>query len=285
MKDKGRGLLAIHSAVFLFGVSGLFGKLLVLSPLVIVFGRTFFGALALSGVLCFSRKESVPEPGQSRWALVFQGIILAFHWTTFFHAIQISTVAVGIITYSTFPLFVTFMEPIFFKERLRLFDVCTGVLIIVGLILVVPTPDFENSITRGAFWGVVSGFSFAVLQLLNRRAVNRSSAVKIACYQNSVAAAVIFPALFWVEFSLTPMDVWLLIILGVFCTALAHALFIMSLVKIKTQLASLTACLESVYGIVFAVLFLGEKPDLRTLAGGALVLGVVAFATRRRQEL
>jgi len=284
MDVRVRSLMAIHMAVFLFGISGLFGKLLVVSPLVIVFGRTFFGAIALSVVLLCSKKEPVANPGQAVWVLGLQGVVLAFHWVTFFYSIQISTVAVGIITYSTFPLFVTFMEPFFFKERLRLFDVATGVLIIAGLLLVVPTPDFTNSVTRGAFWGVISGFSFAVLQLLNRTAVGCSSPVKVACFQNAIAMAVLFPCLFFIEFSLTPQDIWLLVFLGVFCTALAHALFIMSLVQIKTQLASLIASLESIYGIVLAFLFLGEQPSLRTMTGGMLVLGVVALATRWRQR-
>ncbi len=48
---KRHGLLEIHIAVILFGLSGLFGKLLTLPPLVIVFGRTFFAFLTLSIIL------------------------------------------------------------------------------------------------------------------------------------------------------------------------------------------------------------------------------------------
>ena len=39
--------------------------------------------------------------------LIVLGIILAVHWTTFFYSIQLSTVAIGLLTFSTFPIFAT----------------------------------------------------------------------------------------------------------------------------------------------------------------------------------
>ncbi len=42
MKNKNTSLLEIHLAVLLFGVSGLFGKLLALPSMIIVLGRVFF---------------------------------------------------------------------------------------------------------------------------------------------------------------------------------------------------------------------------------------------------
>jgi len=38
------------------------------------------------------------------------------------------------------------------------------------------------------------------------------------------------------------------------------------------QLASLLACLEPVWGILFALVLLGETPTARTLLGGAIIL-------------
>ena len=41
------------------------------------------------------------------------------------------------------------------------------------------------------------------------------------------------------------------------------------------------ASLEPVYGILFALVLLGEVPAARTLAGGALILGAALFASAR----
>ena len=91
MTPKRHGLIEIHIAVLLFGLAGLFGKFLFLTPLVIVFGRTFFAALTLSAILFYSKIRIRPKSIQDFTVLILLGIILAIHWTTFFHAIQISS--------------------------------------------------------------------------------------------------------------------------------------------------------------------------------------------------
>ena len=282
MTEKRHGLVEIHIAVLLFGLAGLFGKFLSLPALVIVFGRTSFAALALSAILFYSKTQIRTKSIQDFTVLILLGIILAIHWTTFFHAIQISTVAVGLLTFSTFPIFVTFMEPYFFKEKLRRFDMLTAGSVVFGLILVIPSLDFQNNITQGAFWGTISGFTFAVLSILNRKYVSTYPSMVIVWYQNWIATLILFPFLFFEDLSLQATDFALLAILGVFCTALAHVLFIKSLVHIKTQLASITACLEPVYGIIFAFVLLDEIPALRTILGGCIILGTIAIASMKR---
>ena len=284
MTQKRHGLLEIHLAVLLFGLAGLFGKLLSLSPFFIVLGRTFFAALTLSAALFYSKTQIRPKSRQDLIVLLFLGVLLAIHWTTFFHAIQISTVAVGLLTFSTFPIFVTFMEPYFFKEKLRRFDILTAGSVVLGLILVVPSFDFRNHITQGAFWGVISGFTFAILSILNRKYVDTYPPTLIACYQNWMATLVLVPFLFFKKLSIQPMDFLYLAFLGIFCTAVAHVLFIKSLVRIKTQLASVTACLEPVYGILFAFVLLGETPSFRTILGGAIILGTITIASMNQRS-
>lgn len=282
---KRQGMLEIHIAVLLFGFAGLFGKWLVLSPILIVFGRTFFASLMLGAILFFSKISIRAKSRRDLAVLVLLGVILAVHWITFFHSIQISSVAVGLLTFSTFPLFVTFMEPYFFKEKLYLFDILTAGSVLLGLVLVVPSFDFQNNVTQGAFWGTISGFTFAVLSILNRKYVGTYPPMVIVCYQNWIAAVVLFPLIIFQDLTLRSSDYVLLAILGVFCTALAHVLFIKSLVHIKAQLASIIASLEPVYGIFFAFVLLGEVPALRTLMGGTIILGTITLATVKRKRV
>ncbi len=282
MVQKRHGLIEIHAAVLLFGLAGLFGKFLSLPSLVIVFGRTFFAALTLSAILFYSKTQIRTKSVQDFKVLMMLGIILAIHWTTFFYAIQISTVAVGLLTFSTFPVFVTFMEPYFFKEKLRRFDMLTAGSVVIGLILVIPSFDFQNHITQGAFWGTISGFTFAVLSILNRKYVSTYPSMVIVWYQNWIATITLLPFLLFEDFTIQATDFALLALLGIFCTALAHALFIKSLVHIKTQLASIIACLEPIYGIIFALVLLGEIPALRTILGGCIIIGTIAIASKKR---
>ncbi|UCD30786.1 MAG: EamA family transporter [Desulfobacterales bacterium] len=284
MNLKRHGMLEIHIAVLLFGLAGLFGKLLLLPPLVIVCGRTLFASITLGAILIALKTDIRTKSLQDLLVLVLLGAILAIHWITFFHSIQISTVAVGLLTFSTFPLFVTFMEPYFFREKLFFFDMLVAGAVLLGLILIVPSFDFYNRVTQGVFWGVMSGFTFAVLSILNRKYVSAYPSMVIAFYQNGVATILLIPFLLYKPLDLQTYDYVLLAILGVFCTALAHVLFIQSLVKIKAQLASVIASLEPVYGIIFAFFILGEVPALRTVMGGFIILGTIILATWKKTQ-
>ncbi len=283
MNRKKLGLVEIHTAVFLFGLSGLLGKAISLSPLMIVFGRTFFASLALFFLLRISRTSIRLSSHRDVLVMIIIGIILAAHWFAFFQSIKVSTVAIGLITFSTFPLFVTFMEPYFFSEKLTLFNILMALLVLFGVTLVIPSFNLANSVTQGVIWGVLAGLTFAVLSLLNRKFVSSYQPSVIAFYQNMVAALVLFPLVIFAEVSFQKLDYILLPFLGIFCTAAAHTLFIKSLSEIKAQLASLIACLEPVYGIVLALVILKEIPVLRTWLGGILILGTVFLATIKRK--
>ena len=276
------GLIEIHLAVFLFGLSGLLGKMLSVPPLVIVLGRTVFAALTLLIILVLSKTRLRFKSGKDLIILIVMGILLALHWFTFFQSIKVSNVAIGLITFSSFPLFVTFMEPYFFKERLRLFSILMAVLVFSGLLLVIPSFDIKNNITAGVVWGVLSGFTFAILSLANRKVVSSYPPTIIAFFQNSIAAITLFPFLCFVEFAFQPLDYILLPVLGIFCTAAAFTLFIQSLSHLKAQLVSIITCLEPVYGILLAILIINEIPTLRTWLGGALILGTIFVASFKR---
>ena len=279
MSAKNRSLLEIHIAVFLFGLAGLFGKWIDQPAMIIVLGRVFFAAIFLIGLL-FLRKESIRLNNRRDYGyFALMGIILAIHWVTFFQSIQISTVAIGLLTYSTFPVFVTFMEPYFFNEKIRRVDVLVALVTFFGVALVIPALELENNMTQGAIWGVISGFTFAVLSLLNRKYVADYSSWVIAFYQDTTAVLVLLPFLFILQPNFTPQDILLLALLGFVFTGIAHSFFIGGLVHVKAQTASIIASLEPVYGIITAVIFLGEIPTLRVVIGGMIILGATFYVS------
>ena len=212
-----------------------------------------------------------------------QGILLAVHWWSFFLSIQISSVALGLVTFSTFPLFVTFLEPLFFKEKLKTIDIFIAGAVFMGIILVIPDFDFSNNITKGGFFGIISGFTFAILALINRKNARTADAIAVAFYQNLFAAIFLVLPILTMKIALPQFsDLPHLIFLGVVCTALAHTLFIRSLTFIRAQTASVIAGLEPVYGIILAFLMLNETPQMRTLFGGLIIIGATILAGAKR---
>ncbi len=278
---RAESLLEIHGAVVLFGLAGLFGKWLGLSPLIIVLGRVVFAALALGLILFVTRRSvRIARPGD-RLLFLGLGILLAVHWTVFFLSVRVSTVAVGLLSYSSFPVFTAFLEPALFRKRLDPFNILFAGICLLGVFLIVPRFVWTDSVFRGVLYGLAAGSTFAVLSIVNRMLTARHDSVKIAFWQDSIAALALLPFLFILRPVLSGKDLGLLIVLGVVCTAGAHTLFIDGMRRQTAQTASIISSLEPVYGIVLAYLFLREIPAPRTLFGGAVILAAVIVISMR----
>ena len=281
LQKKTRSLLEIHVAVLLFGLAGLFGKFILLPATIIVLGRVFFGSLSLFPLLVYQKKKIKLKSVKEYGLFISLGVILAIHWTTFFQSIQVSTVAVGLLAFSTFPMFVTFLEPYLFKEKLERKNFILALIIFIGAMMIIPKFDLGNNVTQGVLWGLVSAVAFALLTVLNRKAVKKYSSLHIALYQDAVATLVLIPFLFFQHPVFTIKDILLLVLLGVVFTALSHSLYINGMKNVKAHTASIIASLEPIYGIVFAFLFFAEVPNLRTVIGGLIILGVAFYTSFR----
>jgi drug/metabolite transporter (DMT)-like permease len=281
-RSQTAAIASLHVAVLLFGFAGLFGKWIALPPAAIVFGRTTIAAFALAMLLALRRSAR----DRFEWRLAANGALLAVHWVAFFQAVQTASVAIALLGYASFPLFVLPMEALLLRRRTRPSEWTCAAIVALGLALLVPQFDIDNRIVRGVLWGMLSGFTFALLALNNQAIAGRRNAEEIAFWQNACAAACLLPALMLVPALPSAREAALLVILGLLCTALAHTLFIRSLRTVSTHAASVVAALEPVYGIALAALLLGEFPDGRTLAGAALIVGATLWTTLRvRAEL
>ena len=280
MENQKKSLLSIHLAVLLFGLAGLFAKWVHLPAVIIVLGRVIFSSLSLF-ILLKVKKGSIRLESRKDYVLmVTAGIVLAVHWTTFMQSIQTSTVAIGTLTFSTFPLFVTFLEPVLFHEKLRASSVVSAFIMLLGVLCIVPEFELGNAMTQGVVWGLICSFTYAVLSLLNRLFMEKYTSSVTAFYEQATASFVLLPTLFVLKPSVTVRDIVVLILLGVVFTAVAHTMYIEGLRHVKVQTAGIISGLESVYGIIAAFLFLGEKPGIKELIGGAVILGVVFYSTR-----
>ncbi len=270
-----RGLISANIATLFFGLAGVLGKLSGLPAPLITLGRVVFAGVAL-GVWAGATGASLrPRARRDLALLTLQGVILALHWTAFFQAIVVSNVAIGLLAFSSFPLFTAALEPLLLRQRPSLPEVAAALLILPGIFLLVPRFSLDNHATQGVAWGLLAGATFALLSVINRRLTASYPSVTLSFYQDIIAALVLLPTAFLLPVAgvFTLRTLFILAALGLFCTALAHTLFITSLRDITAQLASVIAALEPVWGVFFAWLALSEAPTARTLLGGALIVG------------
>ena len=281
------GIISILVALPFVSLTGLFGKFLTIAPLLIVQGRSIFAFGTLLIALVVMRKKLFFQDYREWIWLMVSGSILGIHWIAFFEAIQVSTVAIGLLSFASYPLFTTLLEPLFFKEVLRRQNVVAALIVICGLAIMATSSEEPNailsgSVIQGLLWGLLAGFGFSVLTLLNRGYVRNHSPLLLTCWQNGFAALVLLPWSLSESWMISGKEWSLLFILGVICTVGGHTLLINGLRHVKAQIASLLiAGLEPVGAIVFALFLLGEIPSLQTLLGGLLIVGTTFLITNR----
>ncbi|MEC4878491.1 DMT family transporter [Pseudomonas sp. NC26] len=272
---------ALHIGALLFGLTGIFGKLAAsASPAIIVFGRAAFAVLALA---LFA---STVGPGWQRLSgrdirrLLLGGVLLAGHWGSFFIAVKVGGVAIATLGFASFPAFTVILEGVLLRERIRRNEGVLVLLVSIGLVLVTPSFDLASEATGGLLWSLLSGLLFSLLSLTNRAGSGRLPAVQAALWQNLVVVLCALPIAASGLGTVAPLD-WLWIaLLGVFCTGVAHSLFVASLAVIKARTAAVVFAMEPIYGIAMAWVVFAETPTPRMLLGGVLIIFAIVLSSR-----
>lgn len=279
MPDR-RPLIELHLTVVLLGFTGLFAKLIQQDAAIIVAGRALVASAALLLWFFLTRQRLRVALDRTFALLLLSGAILAAHHYAFFHSIQVSSVAIGVLGFATFPLFVTLLEPLLFDEPFRRIDLVTALTVFVGIYVVSPLHHLTDANTIGLLWGVLSGFVYALLALLNRRLTRHVHYPVVTFYQQLLEGLCLLPFISLGGLSLDPREWSLMLTLGILFTALPQVLYIKAFRRLKAQLVSIVICLEPIYSIVLAVFILGEIPSLNALLGGAIIIGSILVATR-----
>ena len=271
---------ALHIGALFFGLTGVFGKLASAAPSIIVFGRAAFAVLALGVFVRLAGSAWRPLQGQDWRRLTLGGVLLAGHCVSFFIAVKVAGVAIATLGFASFPAFTVILEGVLFRERIRGNELLMVVLVSVGLVLVTPAFDLASEATAGLLWALLSGLLFSLLSLTNRAGSGRIPAVQAALCQNLVVALCLLPVAAPALADVPAID-WLWIgLLGVFCTGVAHSLFVAALAVIKARTAAVVFALEPVYGIAMAWLLFAETPTPRMLLGGVLIIVAIVVSSR-----
>ena len=277
-----RGLVELHAAVLLFGAAGLLGKLVDLAPAPLVLARAGIAAGFVLVVVVAAGRSIAPRRRRDLLVFAAIGSLLAVHWVAFYRSVQVSTVSIAVLAVATFPVFTALLGPMVAGRLPPGRDVALASAAFVGVAVIVGRIDLDGATTRGVLWGVLASALFAVLTITNERLIVGYAGPTVALYQFGVAALVLAP---FSAGDLATVDGrgWLLLVLfGTLITAVPHTLFIASMRRFASSTASLTVSLEPVYGIALAWLLLAETPDLRVLAGGAIIVAAVVVGVRRR---
>jgi len=285
LNEHNKSLLYIHAAVFLFGFSALFARLVNQPAIVITFGRVFFSSIFLFLLIKLYKITIKLNSKKDYFLIILSGIVLAIHWFCFILSIQLSTVAIGTITFSTFPVFTSLLEPLFFKERIKVRTVICSLFMLGGILIIVLTRNRELAGTvPGIIVGLISSLSYSVLALLNRNFSSKYKSETIVFYEQLTATVFLLPIVFMIKPEIRSEDIIFLAILGVIFTAIAHGLFVKGLRFVKAGTAGVISGLEVVYSILLASVFLMEIPRLNEIIGGLIIILLAGYMTVYKEK-
>lgn len=278
-KNNRKDILHLHIAVMMFSVAGVIGQFVEVPSVMVAMGRVICSSILLL-TIALVKKENLRLDSKKDYILIMAtGAVLAIHWTTFFQSIQVSSVAIGTITFSTFPLFLTFIEPVVFHEKLRAKSIISAIILLIGVAITIPEFSMENQVTIGIIWGMISSLTYAIITLANRYFSRKYEGRIVSFYEQGTAAIVLLPALILVPTVWRAQDVIGVACIGCICTAFAYSLYVSAQKRVKAQTAGIISGMETVYGIFYALIFLGEVPTIRELIGGMIILSVALYSS------
>ncbi len=286
--SQGRyGLPALYLTILLLALTGLYAKVIPLDAISIIQLRGVVAAIAL-GAFGRVRGRSLSLADKRSYAGVYAlGLLLGVHWVTFFHAMQVSSVAVGMLAMFSFPVMTIFLEPLFQGQAWKKGDIAAGFIAMAGLgvMLLQGEGGTSGAVTAGVFWGVCSALMFALRNLFQKYRFSHVPSDSLMFHQ---LVMVVLLLVLFVDFPGVARLTWLnlleIFMLGTFTTATAHTLLVYSLKQLPAKSVALISCLQPVIAALLAWWVLHEVPGPAVIVGGGIVLAVAAYESVRKQS-
>ena len=131
-KDTIKNVILLHIAVMCFSCSGVIGQYVQVPAVQVAMGRVICSSLLLLAISLVCKDKLTLDSKKDYGLMILTGVVMAIHWSSFFQSIQTSSVAIGTITFSTFPLFLTFLEPLLFHEKICGKNILNALILLIG---------------------------------------------------------------------------------------------------------------------------------------------------------
>lgn len=271
----------LHLIIFIWGFTGILGKLIHLESIPIVWYRVIIAFVALFMALKFMKRELWIKSYNSAIAVMLVGVLVALHWVTFYASIQLSTASLGILCLSTTTIHVAWLEPLIMRRKPQLLEFVFGAVVVYGIYFVSDDFTMDEYVALGL--GLLSALLAATFSVFNAKFIQTISATKITLYEMFSAAVFLTIVLVVTgDFNcarITPSisDVLWLLFLGVICTSFAFLANIEVVKRLGAFTVSLSINLEPVYTIILAIFILNENELLGVdfYIGSTLIVFVV----------
>ena len=276
-----KNISSLLLATLFISTSGVLGKYIAMPVEAIVWFRSAF-AVVFIYVFCKFTKVYLRIKAKKDWIpFLLSAIFMAAHWLTYFYALKLSNVAIGMLSLFTFPIITAFLEPLFTKTKFNPIYIFLGVLVLIGLYILAPEFTLESNELKGILLGLVSAICYSLRILILKQHVSNYNGSMLMLYQTAIISILLVPVLFFVDISGLESQFPYLVLLAVLTTAIGHTMMVKSLKHFSAATATIISSIQPIFGIIIAFIFVNEIPSLNTFWGGSLILLTVAIESFR----
>jgi drug/metabolite transporter (DMT)-like permease len=275
--------LPIAIGVIAVSMSAIFVKLANADAGVIAFYRMLFSVLIMAPIFFWKYTKELKILTKRDWTFSFiAGIFLAFHFILWFESLNYTSVASSTVLVTLQPLFAFAGTYFFFKERLSVKTILSGLIAIGGCILI-SWGDFR--ISGSALYGDMLALSACGLVtaylLFGQDVRKRLSLVTYTFVVYGVSTITLF---FYIvvkgeSFGPYPANDWLwFLLLAIVPNLLGHTLFNWSLKYVSTNIISIAILFEPIGAAILAFYVFNEYLSATQILGGFIVIaGITLF--------
>ncbi len=271
-------------ATLCISTSGVLGKYIDMPTEIIIWFRASLAMVFLYAYSKYKRIDLKIKSSKDYKPFFISGVLMAAHWVTYFYALKLSNVALGVLSLYTFPIIIALLEPLFLKVKFKPIYILLSLMVLSGLYILTPEFNIESSQVKGILFGVFSAFCYAIRILILKQHVANYNGTMLMFYQTVIITVLLLPTLFFMDLSGLQNQFPFLLLLAFITTAVGHSLMLHSLKFFSASTASIISSLQPVFGIILAFFFLQETPLKNTYIGGSLILLTVVIESVRSKK-
>lgn len=259
--------IKLHTAVLLAGATGLFGRLVSLQEIPLVWYRVIFSTIIVACALGIGKKmEKVPAGHAVMISL--SGMLLALHWVLFYASIRASNVSIGVLCCALIGVYTAILDPFVNHKKFSWKDILFSMITLTGLLFIY---SFDSRYRTGIIIGAISSLVAAFFSMTTKKLTRIYDYSSNTLLLYEMIGGFVLLTLFMPFFSalnpgtnLVPdmKDLFWLLILAGLCTVVQYFFQFESLKAVSTFTVTLTYNLEPIYSIIFAMVLFGEAHEL-----------------------
>lgn len=272
--------MQLNLAMLLVSTSGVLGRAVTLPPVVTIGWRALL-AVGFLFIFLKWKRISLKIDREDRFKVILGGILMGIHWVAYFKALQLSNVAIGMLTIFTYPALTSILEPLLLNLPFQKIHLFLGLLVLAGIAFLIPDLDFENEYTQAVAFGLGSALAYALRNILMKKQVKKYHGSLLMTYQALIVGIALIPLSFQTSVETLQENLIWLLALALLTTALGHTLFLLTFRYFSITTASIISSVQPVYGIALGILLLGEMPQWSTIIGGVLIISAVIIESLR----